>query len=58
MPLMVTGGFRTVAGMNSALKEGIDLIGIGRPLCLEPDLPKRLLSGKSDKAKDYKYKLE
>ena len=33
MPLMVTGGFRTVDGMNAALENGeADLIGLGRPL--------------------------
>jgi hypothetical protein len=43
---MVTGGFRSVAGMNAALKEGgIDMIGLGRPLCLDPHLPAKLLSG-------------
>lgn len=50
MPLMVTGGFRTRAGMMEALGEGIDLIGMGRPLCVEPDLPQRLLSGEADGA--------
>lgn len=46
LPLMVTGGFRTTEAMNSALAEGeADLIGLGRPLCVEPDTPKQLLSG-------------
>ena len=46
MPLMVTGGFRTAAGMTAALDSGAaDVIGLGRPLCAEPDLPNRLLSG-------------
>lgn len=45
-------------GMNQALTEGIDLIGIGRPLCIEPDLPNRLLSGKSKKAIEYDYNLD
>ncbi len=44
MPLMVTGGFRTRAGMETALGEGdCDMIGIGRPLCWQPDFPRRLL---------------
>ncbi|MDJ0920376.1 MAG: NADH:flavin oxidoreductase/NADH oxidase family protein [Henriciella sp.] len=46
MPLMVTGGFRTVEAMNTALSDGeADLIGLGRPLCVDVDAPKQLLSG-------------
>ncbi|MCR9078790.1 MAG: NADH:flavin oxidoreductase/NADH oxidase family protein [Hyphomonadaceae bacterium] len=46
MPLMVTGGFRTLAGMNDALAGGeADLIGLGRPLCVDVDAPAQLLSG-------------
>jgi 2,4-dienoyl-CoA reductase-like NADH-dependent reductase (Old Yellow Enzyme family) len=48
LPLMVTGGFRTLAGMEAALESGAtDLIGLGRPLAVEPDLPARLLSGEA-----------
>jgi 2,4-dienoyl-CoA reductase-like NADH-dependent reductase (Old Yellow Enzyme family) len=44
--LMVTGGFRSAAGMESALAEdGIDVIGLGRPLCVEPGAPGQLLRG-------------
>lgn len=46
MPLMVTGGFRTVDGMNAALGSGtMDLVGLARPLCVDPSAPARLLSG-------------
>ncbi|MEM6555944.1 MAG: NADH:flavin oxidoreductase/NADH oxidase family protein [Pseudomonadota bacterium] len=49
MPLMVTGGFRTAAGMNDALAAGeADLIGLGRPLCVDVDAPGQLLSGDLD----------
>ena len=45
-PLMLTGGFRTIKGMNDALLSGhIDLVGLARPTAIEPDLPNRLLSG-------------
>lgn len=45
-PLMVTGGFRTSAAMNSALEAGeVDVIGLGRPLITTPDAPRRLLLG-------------
>ncbi len=46
VPLMVTGGFRTAEGMASAIASGaVDLIGLARPLAVEPDLPMRLLAG-------------
>ena len=44
-PVMVTGGFRTRAAMDEALTAGVAMIGIGRPLCVEPDAPGRLLAG-------------
>jgi 2,4-dienoyl-CoA reductase-like NADH-dependent reductase (Old Yellow Enzyme family) len=51
-PLMVTGGFRTAAGMREAIRLGAtDLIGLARPLAVEPDLPKRLLDGTADRAR-------
>lgn len=46
MPVMITGGFRTLAGMEAALQQGeTDLIGIARPFCLDPDFPARMLAG-------------
>ncbi|TNF05568.1 MAG: NADH:flavin oxidoreductase/NADH oxidase family protein [Deltaproteobacteria bacterium] len=45
-PLMVTGGFRTAEFMNQALLDGeLDLVGLGRPLCINPDFSKQLLAG-------------
>ncbi len=47
MPLMVTGGFRSRAGMEEAISSGAcDICGIARPLCVAPDAPNRLISGK------------
>jgi 2,4-dienoyl-CoA reductase-like NADH-dependent reductase (Old Yellow Enzyme family) len=44
--LMVTGGFRTARGMADAIaNDGVDLIGLGRPLCLDPNAPAALLRG-------------
>jgi 2,4-dienoyl-CoA reductase-like NADH-dependent reductase (Old Yellow Enzyme family) len=44
VPLMVTGGFRTKAGMTDAITTGAtDLVGLARPLALEPELPARLV---------------
>jgi 2,4-dienoyl-CoA reductase-like NADH-dependent reductase (Old Yellow Enzyme family) len=46
VPLMLTGGFRSLDGMSLALRSGaIDLIGLGRLMAVEPDLPSRLLRG-------------
>jgi 2,4-dienoyl-CoA reductase-like NADH-dependent reductase (Old Yellow Enzyme family) len=43
VPLMVTGGFRTGAGMTDAITTGeTDLVGLARPLALEPELPAAL----------------
>lgn len=46
VPLMVTGGFRSRAGMQAALQSGaMDLVGLGRIFAIEPDAPARLLRG-------------
>jgi hypothetical protein len=46
MPLMVTGGLRRLDAMESALESGsADVVGIGRPMCVMTDAPKRLLAG-------------
>ena len=46
VPLLVTGGFRTLAGMNAPLlADQLDFIGLARSLAVEPDLPARLLKG-------------
>jgi 2,4-dienoyl-CoA reductase-like NADH-dependent reductase (Old Yellow Enzyme family) len=44
-PLVVTGGFRTVAAMNEAIESGaVDMIGIARPFTLMPDLPNKIFN--------------
>lgn len=46
LPMMVTGGFRSRAAMAEALAAGeLDVVGLGRPVCIEPDLPGRLAAG-------------
>ncbi|UDY24021.1 NADH:flavin oxidoreductase/NADH oxidase family protein [Nocardioides sp. Kera G14] len=51
LPLMLTGGFRTADGMVDALESGaIDLVGLGRPLCVDPDFPAEVLAGRTDES--------
>jgi 2,4-dienoyl-CoA reductase-like NADH-dependent reductase (Old Yellow Enzyme family) len=47
VPLMVTGGFRTAAGMNAALRSSaLDVVGLARLLAIDPDAPAALLQGR------------
>jgi 2,4-dienoyl-CoA reductase-like NADH-dependent reductase (Old Yellow Enzyme family) len=49
IPLMVTGGFRRREVMEQALSLGAaDVIGLGRPMCVQTDAPKRLLDGAAE----------
>ncbi|KAL3484213.1 hypothetical protein BJX62DRAFT_58952 [Aspergillus germanicus] len=42
--LLLTGGFRTREGIETALKAGVcDLVGIGRPAVLRPDIPRLMM---------------
>ncbi|GGO84538.1 NADH oxidoreductase [Nocardioides phosphati] len=51
LPLMLTGGFRSVESMEDAVASGaVDLVGLGRPLAVEPDVPGRLLDGSVTKS--------
>lgn len=51
LPLMLTGGFRSIEGMADAVDSGaIDLVGLGRPLTVEPDVPADLLAGEVDRS--------
>jgi len=44
VPLMVTGGFRTAAGMAEAITaDGISAIGVGRPMCGDPGCVGKML---------------
>jgi len=51
IPIMVTGGFRSRQAMEAALAEGaVDVIGMARPLAIDPDFPNRLLDGTADRS--------
>jgi 2,4-dienoyl-CoA reductase-like NADH-dependent reductase (Old Yellow Enzyme family) len=52
IPLMVTGGFRQRAVMEQAVASGgADLIGLGRPMCVDTDAPNQLLAGQVELAR-------
>lgn len=58
IPLMITGGFRTLATMIEALDEGAtSLIGVARPFCVAPDFPAELLRGDIDAIPDHEQAL-
>ena len=58
IPLMVTGGFRTKAGIQAALDDGAcEIVGIGRPLCANPYAVKELLAGKISELPKYEKTL-
>lgn len=58
MPLMVTGGFRSRAGMEAALASGaLDVIGVARPLCTHPDCVRQLLERRIDRLPAYEQRL-
>ncbi len=44
---MLTGGFRTVSVMETALaNQKVDIVGLGRPFCLYPQLAQDIFKGK------------
>ena len=49
VPVMLTGGFRTRAEVDRALADGVaQLIGVGRPLAVDPALAGRFVRGETD----------
>ncbi|KAI9013437.1 hypothetical protein DFJ74DRAFT_682159 [Hyaloraphidium curvatum] len=52
-PMLVTGGFKTRRGMAIAVATGdCEFVGLGRSICVEPDLPARMLRLEADSAVD------
>ena len=45
-PLLVSQAFRRGTEIEAALAAGADLVGMARPLIADPDLPRKLLSGR------------
>lgn len=58
IPLMVTGGFRTRQSMEDAVSSGeLDVVGLARPLCVDPAISNKLLNAEIDHAQQYEPKL-
>ena len=48
VPLMLTGGLRSAAAMREAVTAGtVDLVGLARPLVVDPSFGRKLLAGTS-----------
>jgi 2,4-dienoyl-CoA reductase-like NADH-dependent reductase (Old Yellow Enzyme family) len=51
VPLLLTGGLRRAETMADVIASGaVDLVGLARPLAMDPDFPARLLRGEIDAA--------
>ncbi|MGF1696234.1 NADH:flavin oxidoreductase/NADH oxidase family protein [Vibrio lamellibrachiae] len=48
IPLIVTGGFQQKSAMETAIEDGIDMVGVGRPLILNPNLANEVIRGVDD----------
>lgn len=46
MPVMVTGGIRRWPVAEAVVKSGVDMVGIGTALAIDPDLPRAWRAGK------------
>ena len=59
MPVMATGGFRTRSTMIAALEDGdADMIGLARPLCVDPDAPSKLLNSELEQLRPWEQELK
>jgi 2,4-dienoyl-CoA reductase-like NADH-dependent reductase (Old Yellow Enzyme family) len=58
IPVMITGGFRSRDVMERAIESGeVDMIGLARPLCLEPDCSAKLIQQTIDNIDYHEEKL-
>lgn len=58
VPLMVTGGFRTAAAISDAIeKDGIDVVGLARPLVHDPLAARALLEGRGTELERWERRL-
>ncbi len=58
LPLMLTGGLRTVAVMESIIEDGlVDCVGLARPLTIHPDFTRDALAGNIEEVAATKVNL-
>jgi 2,4-dienoyl-CoA reductase-like NADH-dependent reductase (Old Yellow Enzyme family) len=58
IPVMITGGFRSRDVMERAIESGeVDVIGLARPLCTEPDCSAKLIQQTIQSIECYEDKL-
>jgi 2,4-dienoyl-CoA reductase-like NADH-dependent reductase (Old Yellow Enzyme family) len=58
IPVMITGGFRSRDVMEKAIESGeVDVIGLARPLCTEPDCSAKLIQQTTQNIDCYEDKL-
>ena len=58
IPLMITGGFRSRDVMERAIESGeVDMIGLARPLCTDPNCSAKLIQKSIDSVDCYEDKL-
>ena len=56
LPLMITGGFRSLSFCEEVLqKNELDIIGFARPFLVESDFPKSFLSNSDSRVKDASF---
>jgi 2,4-dienoyl-CoA reductase-like NADH-dependent reductase (Old Yellow Enzyme family) len=58
IPVMITGGFRSREVMEQAIESGeVDVVGLARPLCTEPDCSAKLIDQSIENLDCYEDKL-
>jgi 2,4-dienoyl-CoA reductase-like NADH-dependent reductase (Old Yellow Enzyme family) len=59
MTLAVTGGFRSRQGMEAALSRlALDIIGIARPMCVQTDAVRHLLSSENAQLSSFENEIQ
>ncbi len=59
IPLMITGGFRTLSFCEEVLEKGeLDMIGFARPFLIDPEFPKGFLEDKNGNLKDIDFNFK
>ena len=58
VPVMITGGFRSREVMEAAVANGeVDMVGLARPLCTQPNCSQQLIDKTLDVLDDYEINL-